>query len=59
MENTIISLQTRNTFLKQEVIGYKASIFYEQKRRKRGKKLIEEFRTEEGYAALFISPSKI
>ena len=59
MENTIISLQTRNTFLEQEVTGYKASIFHEQKRRKRGKKLIEEFRAEEGHAALFMSPSKI
>ena len=59
MENTIISLQTRNTFLEQEVTGYKALIFHEQKRRKRSKKLIEEFRAEEGHTALFMLPSKI
>ena len=34
-------------------------MFHKKKRRKRGKKLIEEYRGEEGHAALFMSPSKI
>ena len=59
LENTVLSLYSDKVFLQREVAGLKATIFYEQKRRKRGKKLIEEFRAEEGQGALFISPSKI
>ena len=59
LENTVLSLHSDKVFLQREVAGLKATIFHEQKRRKRGKKLIEEFRAEEGQGALFISPSKI
>ena len=36
-----------------------ASINHEKKKRKRKKKVIEQFRAEEGYGTLFLSPSKI
>ena len=59
LQNTVMSLQSQVTFLQNENAGLKATVFHKQKRRKRGKKLIEEFRGQEGQAALFLSPSKI
>ena len=34
-------------------------MFYKKKRRKRSKKLIEEYRSKEGHTALFMLPLKI
>ena len=59
MENTILHLQDKCVFLQTENKGLKSTVFYKKKRRKRGKKLIEEYRSKEGHAALFMSPSKI
>ena len=57
--SSIVDITTQNTLLKIENRGFKEALYHEQKRRKRGKQLFEEFRAQEGGGAIFFSPNKI
>jgi regulator of replication initiation timing len=59
LENTLSHLATQNHILKEENKGLKEAVYNKQKKRKRGKKLEEEFRAQEGGGALFFSPQTI
>jgi hypothetical protein len=59
LQNTLSHLTTQNHILKAQNKGLKQAVYHEQKRRKRGKKLEEEFRAQEGGGAVFFSPQKI
>ena len=59
LENTIISLQNTVTLQEQKIKDLEASLKHEKKRRKRGKGLFEQLRANNGYGAMFFSPSKI
>jgi hypothetical protein len=59
LNNTLQHLSTQIAVLKAENTGLKAAIYHEKKRRKRGKKLVEEFRAQEGGGGIFFTPQKI
>ena len=44
LSNSLVNLTTENAVLKIENKGFKEALYYEKKRRKRGKQLFEEFR---------------
>ena len=59
LENTILHLQNKVTWLQRKNKDLQASANHKKKKHKRKKKVIEQFRAEEGNGAVFLSPSKI
>lgn len=59
LSNTIEAITTENHILKAENEQFKIALNLEKKKRKRGKGLFEELRSQDKCAATFFSPKKI
>lgn len=59
LSNTLLHITTENTLLKAENEGMKQALYQEKKKRKRGKHLFEELRSQDNQGATFFSPTKI
>jgi hypothetical protein len=59
LQNTLHALQTQNALLKVQNDSFKTALINEKKKRKRGKALFEEVRSQDNQGSTFFSPQKI